>query len=117
MKLFVYAAFVASFLLGFIWNGSSVHAQSGDPKPETKKSECPYLNGQTSGVCPYSGKKDKTTGECPYTGKKSSPSTGKKEKKSAECPYIGKSGSCPYSGEAGKTTSERPVKKIEVKKV
>jgi len=82
MKLFVYAAFVASFLLGFIWNGSSVHAKSGDPKPETKKSECPYLNSQASGVCPYMN--GKASGQCPYTGK---------------------------------STSDRPVKKIEVKKV
>ncbi len=113
MKLFVYAAFVASFLFGFLWNGSTAHAQSGDPKPQTKKSECPYLNGQASDVCPYSGKKssgatgkkDKATGECPYTGKK------------GECPTGAGSGVCPYTGEKGKTTNDKPVKKIEVKNI
>lgn len=113
MKLFVYAAFVAAFMFGFLWNGSTAHARSGDPKPEAKKSECPYLNGQASNVCPYSGKKgasqgatkDKKAGECPVTGKK------------GECPTGAGSGECPYSGEKGKSTSDRPAKKIEVKKV
>ena len=113
MKLFVYAAFVASFMFGFLWNGSTTLAQSGDPKPETKKSECPYLNGQASAVCPYSGKKgavsdknkSKKSAECPYTGKK------------GECPTGAGSGECPVTGKSGKTTNDKPVKKIEVKKV
>ena len=115
MKLFVYAAFVASFLLGFIWNGSHVHAKSGDPKLETKKSECPYLNSQTSGVCPYM--KGEASGQCPYTGKKGAASHGKQDSKKGECPYTGKSGACPYSGEKGKTTTDQPVKRIDVLKV
>lgn len=117
MKLFLYASFVAAFILGFAWSGHTTYAgTNGDPKKEIKKQECPWLAGEKTSKCPYTGKegasnktkKDSKNSECPYTGKK------------GECPYSGDKAECPVTGEKGKvsTGSETtPVKKIEVKKV
>ncbi|MBK7866558.1 MAG: hypothetical protein IPJ75_05945 [Ignavibacteriales bacterium] len=117
MRLFVYVAFVAAFILGFSWTGhTTLASNSGDPKNEVKKQECPYSTGGKTSTCPYSGKKsasnsgEKEIGnsECPYTGKK------------GECPYSGDKSECPVTGEKGKVSSGKesmPVKKIEVKKV
>ncbi len=117
MRLFVYASFVAAFILGFSWTGHTTLAgNNGDPKKEVKKQECPYLTGEKTATCPYTGKKGASnkvkkeagSSECPYTGKK------------GECPYSGDKTECPVTGEKGKTSSDKesmPVKKIEVKKV
>lgn len=117
MRLFVYASFVAAFLLGFSWTGHTTLAgNNGDPKKELKKQECPYVAGEKTSTCPYTGKKgalnnkkrENGSSECPYTGQK------------GECPYSGDNTKCPVTGENGKTSSEKemtPVKKIEVKKV
>ncbi|GAB1441981.1 hypothetical protein MASR2M39_08160 [Ignavibacteriales bacterium] len=96
MRLFVYASLVAAFILGLSWTGhTTLASNNGDPKKELKKQECPYLGGEKTATCPYTGMK----GECPYSGDKSE---------------------CPVTGEKGKTSSDKvsmPVKKIEVKKV
>lgn len=117
MRLFVYAAFVAVFMLGFSWIGHTTLADNnGDPKNEVKKQECPYSGGGKISTCPYSGKKGalnnekKESGisECPYMGKK------------GECPYSGDKSECPVTGEKGSVSSDKesiPAKKIEVKKV
>lgn len=117
MRLFVYASFVAAFILGFSWTGHTTLAgDNGDPKKEVKKQECPYSTGGKTATCPYSGKKGALNNEKQKAGNSECPYSGKK----GECPYSGDKSECPVTGEKGKVSSDKelmPEKKIEVKKV